>query len=695
MFSLKALSRFTRTHKVWAAIVAAVVLVGGGTAVAVGMFAATPAPPVAAETPRPTPTAVAEPAPTPPDTVAVAATLASWNIAPGLESAVAVQAGRSSVDQTNVLLSVPHAGPILSQSFDVEPETTYSLRASFRGDGAEGSGIEILTGPTMATALERSTNAGEWKPTEWSYTTGADESTLTIKVQATGAVNGGSVDGITMVAASAPDTNLVLNGSFEEYSAPVQITNPTLIMQTGAAYLGLSSEAPAVPWTVRDETGADVLSGTAEGKLALISLGELPSGYYSASLAGSGLSRDAVGFLVLDELSAGEPDFRFGVGTRLENDAYERAARPASELGFASVRADVIWKNVEKLPGEYDFAARYDSAMAAYRDRGLDVLPLIAYGNQYYDDGRGPSSPAAIDAYAMYASEVVEHFAPDAAEIYNEFNHADHNNSACGQTPACYLQLLAPTADRIHAAHPAVKVVGPANARQDQAFLDELFRLGGLRYLDAVTFHPYEDEYNNGPEFLVPNLQAAHDSIRANNDGVDKPIWLTELGWSTSLVTEQQQANHLVRGEAIAFASNVERFYYYDLINDGDDPQNPFFNFGLFRKSSADVPAFEPKPAAMAQAVMIRKLAGKAFAERDALAETSYSYAFGEGEDTTRVAWATTPSSVSYATRKPVTVTDQYGTVSVLKPEGGQVNIALGEQAVYLDGDLGEASQVQ
>jgi hypothetical protein len=257
------------------------------------------------------------------------------------------------------------------------------------------------------------------------------------------------------------------------------------------------------------------------------------------------------------------------------------------------------------------------------------------------------------------------------------------------------MQLLAPTADRVHAAGTGVKIVGPANARQDQAFLDELFRLGGLKYLDVVSFHPYEDEYNNGPEFLVSNLQVAHDSIRANNDGVDKPIWLTELGWSTSIVTEQQQANHLVRGEAIAFASNVERFYYYDLINDGNDPNNPFLNFGLFRKSSAEVPAFEPKPAAMAQAVMIRKLAGKAFAERDALAETTYSYAFGEGEGTTRVAWATTPTSVSYATKKPVTVTDQYGTISVLEPEGGQVTIALGEQAVYIDGELSKATPAQ
>lgn len=50
--------------------------------------------------------------------------------------------------------------------------------------------------------------------------------------------------------------------------------------------------------------------------------------------------------------------------------------------------------------------------------------------------------------------------------------------------------------------------------------------------------------------------------------------------------------------------------------------------------------------------------------------------------------------SLTYTTGTAVEVTDQHGAVSLLEPDAGQITIELGEQAVYLDGQLGTASVI-
>lgn len=51
--------------------------------------------------------------------------------------------------------------------------------------------------------------------------------------------------------------------------------------------------------------------------------------------------------------------------------------------------------------------------------------------------------------------------------------------------------------------------------------------------------------------------------------------------------------------------------------------------------------------------------------------------------------------SLSYATETAVEVTDRFGEVSLVEPNDGQILIELGENAVYLDGQLGTASVIQ
>lgn len=102
------------------------------------------------------------------------------------------------------------------------------------------------------------------------------------------------------------------------------------------------------------------------------------------------------------------------------------------------------------------------------------------------------------------------------------------------------------------------------------------------------------------------------------------------------------------------------------------------------------VRAFAPKYSGAAQAILISQISGKPFTARDTLNDATFSYAFGKGASTTRVAWATTSATVSYATKEPVTMTSQYGTTTLLTPVKGRISVALAGTPVYLNGELSD-----
>ncbi|WP_233279372.1 glycosyl hydrolase [Microterricola pindariensis] len=505
--------------------------------------------------------------------------------------------------------------------------------------------------------------------------------------------------------AISPDgADLVQNGSFEQYEAARQLTNTSLVMPTHQAMLGVAWQAPLLAWSIEDHTGAQLKSGEVSpaGGISVLPLGDLSQGFYSATIADPAGTAEPISttFMVLDKdlTKRDSVDDRFGVMIHVDRDYYSQSGAIAAQLGFGTVRTDVRWAHVETTQGQYDFPENLNSGIHDLESNRLDVLPVSAFRNPFYDNNRVPSSDEALAAYASYTDALIAQYGVNAVEIFNEFNNPPVNNSACGPTPECYMQLLRANANRVHESHPGTLVVGPANAHKDDAFLTSLYQQGALDYLDVVSFHPYDYDYgdNKGAEFLVESLNQAHDRIKEYNNGESKPIWLTELGWSSTLVkTDELQADYLVRAQAISLGNGVERFYWYDLVNDHLNFLDHEGNFGLVRRASDTVPTFQPKLAAMAQAILVSKIGGKTYSAQDELNAVSYSYAFGSGESTTRVAWATSPTTVSFAAKSAVTLTDQYGAVSQLEPVKGKITVTLDGQTVYLDGTLGPAEVVE
>ncbi|MFB7914497.1 hypothetical protein [Streptomyces sp. NPDC056061] len=473
------------------------------------------------------------------------------------------------------------------------------------------------------------------------------------------------------------------------------VTSPDLLFIQGQAKITLTSDQASVAWKALDDQGLAVASGTApvSGGTATVDVTKLGSGYYTLQ-ATAGTTTRTANFGVLTALTGKEQqDKRFGTGIHYGwNDGDDqKLLRAVKTMGMHGIRSDINWSAIEKTPGEYTWSNYSTDQHIPYaKSQGLISLPISGYRNPNYDSNRTPASDAALEAYGKYTAAVVEKYQQSSKEIeiYNEYNSTGFNNGTCGITADCYLKLLKASFGKVHAKVPDATVVGGGLAGLQTDWLKRLYAIGGLDYMDALSVHHYG--YPNPPETALATLP----QVRADLDaagGKDFPLWITENGYPThndgvSLAT---QAAYLPRAQIFSFASGVDRYYWYDLTNDGTDVNNKEHNFGGFKRPTADVKAWQPKPSVVTEGVLIRQLAGRAYAGRDdAGSDAVRSYRFGTGNDTVRTlhTTASTPGTAELTASGPVTVTDQMGHTKTYLPVGGKVQLGIDDKVLYVKG---------
>ncbi|MFE7263414.1 hypothetical protein ACFU9B_15380 [Streptomyces sp. NPDC057592] len=429
------------------------------------------------------------------------------------------------------------------------------------------------------------------------------------------------------------------------------------------------SSAASVSWTVTDQQGARVRGGTGRlsgGRPPSPSPTSPPGCFELALHAGAAPEPTDLrtSFAVIAPVPAGAVGTAspFGAAVHIGRAGWGlNVLDEARKTGVAHIREDAWWDRFETTKGGYTFPAALSTEMARARELGITPLITVNGANSLYDKGRTPSSPEGTAAFGKFAAAVLEHYDESNVEVIDEYDAGTFNNSACGKSAACYLDVLKGIHQTVKAADPSASVVGPATigigncvqADGTKCFAPDLIDRGGLKAMDACSVHPYH--FPDGPEWLGGSgdtIAGLRQRIRAANGGQDKPITPpSEMGRPTDTghgTTELRQADNLIRLYATGLANGVTRVHWYDLVDDGNDPADKEHNFGMLRQpvtASAVNPVSvtatnAPKPAAVAQAVVARLLGGKAYAGDDGLIAPAHSVRF-TGGGTTRVVWAT------------------------------------------------------
>ena len=182
----------------------------------------------------------------------------------------------------------------------------------------------------------------------------------------------------------------------------------------------------------------------------------------------------------------------------------------------------------------------------------------------------------SIDAWGGWVYSVVSEF-KDYVHVWECWNEPNLDEFFSGADPVVYTSFLKSGYNEAKRADPTCVVLGGSivfTQRSSLDFLTAMYESGAKDYMDALSYHPYCTPYspiNNNTFNAYSRLETRVRPIMVQNGDENKKIWITEMGWGTEDVTEDQQATYLT--QALAMAQNwgwVETFIIYKWIDSGD-----------------------------------------------------------------------------------------------------------------------------
>jgi hypothetical protein len=312
-------------------------------------------------------------------------------------------------------------------------------------------------------------------------------------------------------------------------------------------------------------------------------------------------------------------DKPFGLNTHLATryPRLETMSEPAeivAQSGAGWVREDIHWYRIQPDAATWDWSYT-DAAMRELLTRGIQIVGVLGHPPGWAtpeptDDPAGfsfyPPDPTQFAAFAGAVAQrygrYIHHW-----EVWNEPDNPQFWKPA--PDPAAYASLLKQASLAIHRADPDAQVlIGGVNPFNTE-FLRDVAAAGAWDSFEILALHPYVDPATPEDGNLASALDGAW-TLAAQLGA--KPIWVTEIGWASGpsdhdavgKLSEQDQANSLVRGLLLLWRAGAERIFWYTLK---DDPGNPY---GLVALGNGAADYSRLKPAYDAFRTLNRELAG-------------------------------------------------------------------------------------
>jgi len=472
---------------------------------------------------------------------------------------------------------------------------------------------------------------------------------------------------ITRPAAAA--SNLILQNQV------LLFTNPSDVTFT------ITGSSTSVTWNVKNSSDEILQEGTTEpdGTTNLVHLQPIVTGYYTLTFSAEGNDPITAAFGVtgpalsknnyysIQTLSAHTAGF-------WRNDM-ARITPMLKSIGFSARRDSAYWDEFEQTQGNYVTTPVVQGILDIDQQNDMSLFWTAGRGNSLYDNGLVVSTPEGILAYAKYIDAfLTQHPEIKQVELLNEFN--GNSNSACGATATCYVAIAQGVYEYVKPLHPDVEIVAGGTSSYSQSWWNEYFAAGGNAYADAFSYHPY----NLATYRLNEVATALTNQIKSHNNGVGKPIYMSEIGWSITdsttgnaakVSTEKQQADRIVYSFVAPQANpEIASVNWYNGIDYGSTPTE--YGFGIFKRPTTNIRGYQPKQAAIAFYQMRKQLEGYTFSRTEMLAPTARAYVFtNQAGDTQKVVWrtdtfwskdeATIPVTITTSGEKYSTVTDTAG----------------------------------
>jgi len=306
-----------------------------------------------------------------------------------------------------------------------------------------------------------------------------------------------------------------------------------------------------------------------------------------------------------------------------------------AEAGFKYIRMDFGWGGIEREKGVYNFSA-YDALTKGFEKRGISMLYILDYSNNLYEDDRSVRSEKGREAFAKFGATAAKRYEGKQIlwEIWNEPNikqfwvpQPDIDS---------YTALVEAASKAIKEAVPSAIVVAPATSGIPFTWLEECFQKGMLKWIDALTVHPYRP---NAPETVIKDYQELRKLLKKYAPDKDIPIISGEWGysninWDKNPLSDETQAQYLVREFLVNYLMEIPVNIWYDWKNDGTDASEREHNFGTVTND------LKPKPAYLAMKALAHLLEGYSIVERlDLGSDEDFALKLKKGESEAVACW--------------------------------------------------------
>lgn len=366
-----------------------------------------------------------------------------------------------------------------------------------------------------------------------------------------------------------------------------------------------------------------------------------------------------------------------------------------AEAGFKVIRMDFIWSDIEKVKGQYDFAA-YDELTANLEKRGIRPYYILDYSNSLYEneietkDNQGnikksPISPQraqSVVAFSNWAAASAKHFKGHNIiwEIWNEPNIFFWQPKPDSDQ---YIKLVKETMSAIRKVDPDSTIVAPAMAGFNWDFIGKVLADPYIiSAIDGISVHPYSQP---SPEYVRENYDHLKDMIKKASPKKAMPIISGEWGYTTAdkAITPDEQAKFFAREMLVNAEYNIPISIWYDWQNGNTNPADREENFGLVDFNSI------PRPSYTAVQTFTKLLDGYHFVRSLDKQPGVYVLLFSNDKgDSKIVAWIHgTPNKISIRTglnANQTTCYDYLGKSCTFDVKDGVLTLGLGEGPQYI-----------
>jgi hypothetical protein len=285
-----------------------------------------------------------------------------------------------------------------------------------------------------------------------------------------------------------------------------------------------------------------------------------------------------------------------------------RTWQDLSDSGATSVRSFATWTQLRGATRALEMA-KYVQFVTKANARGMKAI-LTVTGDR--------TSMAAPSEYAAVVADLATQLkGKDVAyEVWNEED--DTTFWANGPQPAGYAALLKAAYPAIKRADPAATVLVGGLVANDYEFVQHLYENGAKGSFDGVAVHTDTACLTTDPReyYREPNGRIGRYSFTGYREvravmlanGDDKPVWMTELGWSSTSaicsrggragtkdggVSQALQADFLTKAYGCLAADPwVEQAAWFNLHDLSTGSSDDSQNLGLVTTSFIRKPAF-------------------------------------------------------------------------------------------------------